>query len=77
MGQIADWWCRREALRLSIRSNLLQVINEGQQPIASVQVVVEDTGGETLIDVPPCSRARAPPSPCRSPGARPPKSIAT
>ncbi len=52
MDQIADWWCRREALRLSLRDNNMHLINEGQQPVASVRLVFEYNAGTTTVAVP-------------------------
>jgi hypothetical protein len=53
IGQIADWWCRRESLRLSIRNNEIHIANEGEHPVASLRVVVEEQRGRTVLPVPP------------------------
>jgi hypothetical protein len=50
--QIADWWCRRESLRVSLRDNNIHVINEGQQPVASVRLVFEYDAGTTTLAMP-------------------------
>lgn len=53
MEDIADWWCRREALKLSVKNSAIHVTNTGTQPIAGARVVVERDGGECVLNVPP------------------------
>ncbi len=47
---VAEWWVKREALRLSVRDGAVCVTNDGAQCIEGVQVVVEQ--GETEITLP-------------------------
>jgi peptidoglycan/xylan/chitin deacetylase (PgdA/CDA1 family) len=53
MEDIADWWCRRETLKLSVKASAIHVTNTGTQPIAGARVVVERDGGECILNVPP------------------------
>jgi peptidoglycan/xylan/chitin deacetylase (PgdA/CDA1 family) len=53
MEDIADWWCRREALKLSVKASAVHVTNTGTQPIAGARVVIERDGGECVLNVPP------------------------
>lgn len=53
MEDIADWWCRREALRLVVKASAVHVTNAGSQPIAGARVVVEREGGDCILNVPP------------------------
>jgi hypothetical protein len=53
MEDIADWWCRREALKISVRASAVHVANTGTQPIAGARVVIERDGGEHVLTVPP------------------------
>ena len=53
MEDIADWWCRREALKLSVKASAIHVTNTGTQPIAGARIVVERDGGECVLNVPP------------------------
>jgi peptidoglycan/xylan/chitin deacetylase (PgdA/CDA1 family) len=50
--EIADWWCSREQLRLSIRHNSVHVTNAGPQPIAGARVIVERDTGDVTLPVP-------------------------
>jgi peptidoglycan/xylan/chitin deacetylase (PgdA/CDA1 family) len=51
--QVADWWCRRESLRVTDDGTSVRVVNHGKQPIEGVRVVLERDGDERTIDVPP------------------------
>jgi peptidoglycan/xylan/chitin deacetylase (PgdA/CDA1 family) len=53
MEDIADWWCRRESLKLSVKASAVHVTNTGSQPIAGARVVIERDGGECVLNVPP------------------------
>ncbi|MCC6766461.1 MAG: polysaccharide deacetylase family protein [Deltaproteobacteria bacterium] len=53
MEDIADWWCRREALKLSVKGRAVHVTNTGAQPIAGARVVIERDGGDCVLNVPP------------------------
>ncbi len=53
MEDIADWWCRREALELSVKASAVHVTNAGTHPITGARVVVERDGGECVLNVPP------------------------
>ncbi len=53
MEDISDWWCRREALKLTVKASAVHVTNTGSQPIAGARVVVEREGGECILNVPP------------------------
>ncbi len=53
MEDIADWWCRRESLRLSVKASAVHVTNTGSQPIAGARIVIEREGGECVLNVPP------------------------
>lgn len=53
MEDIADWWCRREAIKLSVKASAVHVTNTGSQPIAGARIIVERDGGECVLAVPP------------------------
>jgi peptidoglycan/xylan/chitin deacetylase (PgdA/CDA1 family) len=53
LEEIADWWSRREDLRLNVTASAVHVTNTGAQPIAGARVVVERDGGECVLTVPP------------------------
>lgn len=53
MEDIADWWCRREAIKLTVKSSAVHVTNTGSQPIAGARVIVERDGGDCVLTVPP------------------------
>lgn len=53
MEDIADWWCRREMLRLSVKASAVHVSNTGTQAIAGARVIIERDGGEHVLNVPP------------------------
>ena len=53
LGQIAAWWRQREALRLSRRDGTVVIRNDGAEPIAGVQVVIERDGDSTTLTLPP------------------------
>lgn len=53
MEEIADWWCRREAVVLDVKASAIQVTNTGAQPITGARVIVEREGGDCLLNVPP------------------------
>ena len=53
MEDIADWWCRREMLRLTVKASAVHVANAGTQPIAGARVIIERDGGEHVLNVPP------------------------
>ncbi len=53
MEDIADWWCRREALKLSVKASAVHVTNAGTQPITGARVVIERDGNECVLTVPP------------------------
>ncbi|MBI3769555.1 MAG: polysaccharide deacetylase family protein [Deltaproteobacteria bacterium] len=50
---VADWWCRREALRVADDATGLRVTNDGTQAISGARVIIEREGGERSIDLPP------------------------
>ena len=52
-ADVADWWCRRETLRLDDAPDGVRVVNGGARPVAGARIVVEREGAERLIDVPP------------------------
>ncbi len=53
MEDIADWWCRREALKLSVKASAVHVTNTGSQPISGARIVIERDGTECVLNVPP------------------------
>jgi peptidoglycan/xylan/chitin deacetylase (PgdA/CDA1 family) len=53
MEDIADWWCRRESLKLIVKASAVHVTNTGTQAIAGARVVIERDGGECVLNVPP------------------------
>lgn len=53
MEDIADWWCRRETIHLSVKASAVHVINTGTQTVAGARVIVERDGGECILNVPP------------------------
>ncbi|MCC6849211.1 MAG: polysaccharide deacetylase family protein [Deltaproteobacteria bacterium] len=53
MEDIADWWCRREALTLTVKTSAVHVANTGSQPVAGARVVIERAGGDCVLNVPP------------------------
>jgi hypothetical protein len=74
IGQIADWWCRRESLRLSVRNQEIHIANEGEHPVASVRVVVEQQRGRRVLLVPPLqpgARITIALAPLAAPGCEP------
>jgi hypothetical protein len=50
---VADWWCRREALRLADDDQCVRVTNEGPHAITGARIVVGRNGAERTIDLPP------------------------
>lgn len=57
IGQIADWWRGRDALRLTVRDRDLRIKNTANCPLEGVRVVVEElvgkAVGKTVIPLPP------------------------
>jgi peptidoglycan/xylan/chitin deacetylase (PgdA/CDA1 family) len=53
MEDIADWWGRRESLKLSVKASAVHVTNTGSQTIAGARIVIERDGGECVLNVPP------------------------
>lgn len=53
MEDIAEWWGRREALKLTVKASAVHVTNTGTQPIAGARVVIERDGSECVLNVPP------------------------
>ncbi len=53
MEDIADWWCRREALKLTVKASAVHVTNTGSQPIAGARVIIDRDGSECILNVPP------------------------
>jgi peptidoglycan/xylan/chitin deacetylase (PgdA/CDA1 family) len=53
MEDIADWWCRREMLKLNVKASAVHVTNTGTQPIAGARVIIERDGSECVLNVPP------------------------
>jgi peptidoglycan/xylan/chitin deacetylase (PgdA/CDA1 family) len=53
MEDIAEWWSRREALKLSVKASAVHVTNTGTQPIAGARVVIERDGADCVLNVPP------------------------
>ncbi len=52
-AEVAEWWCRRERLRIADGPEGPRIVNEGTHPIADVRVVVERDGAERTLDLPP------------------------
>ncbi len=50
---VAEWWCRREAIRVSDSAEGIQVTNEGPDAVAGARVVVDRGGTERTLDLPP------------------------
>jgi peptidoglycan/xylan/chitin deacetylase (PgdA/CDA1 family) len=53
MEDIAEWWTRREGLKLSVKASAVHVTNTGTQPIAGARVVIERDGADCVLNVPP------------------------
>jgi peptidoglycan/xylan/chitin deacetylase (PgdA/CDA1 family) len=53
MDDLADWWCRRESLKLTVKASAVHVTNTGTQPIAGARVIIDRDGGECVLNVPP------------------------
>jgi peptidoglycan/xylan/chitin deacetylase (PgdA/CDA1 family) len=53
LGEIVDWWCQREALRVTVDGERVAVTNVGPQPIAGVRVVLDGRRGERRRLLPP------------------------
>src|SRR6185369_8251864 len=51
-ADVADWWCRRERLRITTTSDGIRVVNEGTDTVTGARVVVEQDGAERVLDVP-------------------------
>ncbi len=51
--EIADWWCRREALHVTDDGKTVRLVNRGTRAIDAVRVVVERNGAERTVDLPP------------------------
>jgi peptidoglycan/xylan/chitin deacetylase (PgdA/CDA1 family) len=49
--EIAEWWWAREALRVTAKNGVVQLVNTGQRVIDGVRVVVETTAGEKSFPV--------------------------
>jgi peptidoglycan/xylan/chitin deacetylase (PgdA/CDA1 family) len=49
---VADWWCRREALRVADDADGVRITNAGTHALTGARVVVERDGGERTIDLP-------------------------
>jgi hypothetical protein len=53
LGEIADWWRRREGLRLEIDGDRVRATNHGSERLEGVRVVFERGAGTELFAVPP------------------------
>jgi peptidoglycan/xylan/chitin deacetylase (PgdA/CDA1 family) len=53
MEDIADWWCRRETIKLTVKASAVHVTNTGTLPIAGARVIIERDGSECVLNVPP------------------------
>lgn len=51
-ADVADWWCRREALRLVDGPDGVQVTNDGGEAITGVRVTIDRNGAERTLDLP-------------------------
>lgn len=49
---IADWWCRREALRVAADGENVRITNAGPQPVTGARLVLANDSGERTIDLP-------------------------
>jgi len=52
-ADVADWWCRREALRLTGGTESPRIVNEGSETVTGVRVIVDRDGSQRTIDLPP------------------------
>jgi peptidoglycan/xylan/chitin deacetylase (PgdA/CDA1 family) len=52
-ADVADWWCRREALEVHEGPDGPRVVNGGTETVTGARVVVERDGVERTFDVPP------------------------
>jgi hypothetical protein len=53
MEDIADWWCRRESLKLSVKASAVHVTNTGRSRSRARASSIERDGGECVLNVPP------------------------
>jgi hypothetical protein len=53
MEDVADWWTRREALRVSVKNDAVYVANTGRQVVIGARVVIEHEAGTCVLPVPP------------------------
>jgi peptidoglycan/xylan/chitin deacetylase (PgdA/CDA1 family) len=53
MEEIADWWTRREALRVSVKGSAVHVANAGRQMVVGARVILEHEAGTCVLPVPP------------------------
>jgi len=51
IGQVAEWWCAREALRLCVYGREVSVTNAGSSAIVGVRLVVDRAEGEAVRQV--------------------------
>ena len=51
-ADVADWWCRREALRLADGSDGVRITNDGAEAITGVRVTIDRNGAERTLDLP-------------------------
>jgi len=51
-SEIAEWWCAREQLTISVLQGGLQLTNRSDRVVDGVQVVVERTDGDHVYSVP-------------------------
>ncbi|MFQ5668384.1 MAG: hypothetical protein ACE5I7_18415 [Candidatus Binatia bacterium] len=50
--EIVEWWCRREAVRITIHGEGIRVINTGAQQIAGVRLIIEQGSTVRTAQVP-------------------------
>jgi hypothetical protein len=58
-ADVADWWCRREALRLAEDPDGVRVTNDGTDAITGVRVTIDRDGAERTLDLPPLAPGAA------------------
>lgn len=52
-GAVADWWQRREQLRLEVRDDSVLITNEGEGCVGGIRLVADHPWGSTSFDLPP------------------------
>jgi hypothetical protein len=65
VGDIVDWWCQREHLRVTVGSDTVAITNTGERPVAGARVAIESRRGIRRELLPPlgpgaCVLLRAP-----------------